>query len=237
MGSRGPTAVTDTSCVLHHDAGPGCVIGGPPCIDGMGQLTPAQSTPCDPSPYCAPASACLACETAGALDPTAEYNCLLDMLRSTSGTTLTASVGYSVATQAQGQPCSGTVTSSGPIVQLANVGCVPDKVLVRSDLQTQWNDTFQVDGLQLQFHISSTCQLSVDQGGSGAMSTEYGALLAINLTNKRGIMLPITIRLAQATPSCATVGAITPALVSTADNFDACFAGPLAPGQTAAQFE
>lgn len=184
--------VTERVVTTDGTVSDGCVLGGPPCRDGVGK----ESACTAPTPYCMPKSVCNRCAgTASDID------CARDITH--AGTLLPTHLQCKLYFDLDGKLCTSSLKAIGmPGDGIGGHACKTDgdhPVLLTTTGQP-WTDKLQFSegSAQLEVEVKnleSSCNFDIVVAGAAETRTLFGGIVAGMLDNGRGIAVPIVFEL------------------------------------------
>jgi hypothetical protein len=194
MGYKRP-ALADAACLLPETI-PGntvtpCVLGGPPCADGMGMVGACVA----PTPYCTMQSLCNVCMPRG----NDAWNCARDFTQYPSTLPAPTHIRCKLFYDINGKLCTNTLKAfAQPPTDVGGHHCMtggefPPAI---TSIGKTWGETITFTNAAEQLTIAiknlqSTCNFDVVPSGMLQGRHVFGALGAALLDNGRGIAIPI----------------------------------------------
>ncbi len=163
----------------------GCVLGGPPCRDGVGRETGCTA----PTPYCMPKSVCNSCGS--------DINCARDVTK--LGTVAPTHLHCKLYVDGEGKLCTNPLKAIENPTGIAGHSCETDggaPVLIATVGQP-WGTTVELSspGAELAIEVGnpqSSCNFEIRAtGGHVEARSLLGGVVAGRLDNGRGIAVPI----------------------------------------------
>jgi hypothetical protein len=177
----------------------GCVLGGPPCADGLGQAAGCSAA----TPYCVPKSLCNRC-----LGKPDDWNCARDVsaLVMPYPTHLRCKLSF----DGNGQPCSAPFKAiANPPMNIGGHFCKPDvqPVLITTAGGT-WGSSVDFVAETAALHVDvknlePSCNFELQVSGTIQGPAMFGGLVAGMLDNGRGLAYPIVFEVDPLNLGCA----------------------------------
>ena len=181
-----------------------CTLAGPPCTDGTGQETTCRA----PSVYCIPATVCEQCN-AGV---PGSFDCARDLTRLPNSTIKPTHLHCNVYMDQQGNPCP-LVKALGPLAEptLAGRTCLADALhTVRiTQVGQPWDSKVSYSapetGTMLDVEVANlqpNCNFDLRPTGKVTAEHSFGAMVAGELDNGRGIAISIVFTVSPSLVGC-----------------------------------